>query len=39
MRHWLITCVLAALPGVVLAQMEPGDPIAGQRLAATWCAN
>ena len=36
MRHWLIICVLAALPGVALAQMEPGDPIAGQRLAATW---
>ena len=35
MRHWLITCVLAALPGVALAQMEPGDPIAGQRLATT----
>ena len=39
MRPWLIACVLAALPGAALAQMEPGDPISGQRLAASWCAN
>jgi len=39
MRPWLIACVLVALPGMALAQMEPGDPIAGQRLAANWCAN
>ena len=39
MRHWLMTWVLAALPGAALAQMEPGDRIAGQRLATNWCAN
>jgi mono/diheme cytochrome c family protein len=39
MRLWLIACVLAAVPVPALAQMEPGDPVAGQRLAANWCAN
>ena len=39
MRPWLFALSLAALPGMALAQMEPGDPAAGQRLAATWCAN
>lgn len=39
MRPWLIACVLAALPAAAQAQMEPGDPIAGKRLAEAWCAN
>jgi mono/diheme cytochrome c family protein len=39
MRPWLLALTLAALPGAALAQMEPGDPVAGQRLAASWCAN
>ncbi|MBM3586281.1 MAG: cytochrome c [Alphaproteobacteria bacterium] len=39
MRPRLIACILAALPGMALAQMESGDPFAGQRLAAILCAN
>lgn len=34
--------ILAALMGTALpaaAQVEPGDPAAGRRLAAAWCAN
>jgi hypothetical protein len=29
MRPWLLALTLAALPGAALAQMEPGDPVAG----------
>ena len=39
MRPWLLALSLAVLPGLVLAQIEPGDPGAGKQLAATWCAN
>jgi len=39
MRPWLLALSLAVLPGLALAQMELGDPVAGQRLASTWCAN
>jgi len=30
MRPWLLALILAALPGAALAQMEPGDPVAGK---------
>ncbi|WP_170979334.1 cytochrome c [Roseomonas sp. HF4] len=33
----LVVMMAAALPA--MAQPEPGDPRAGQRLAATWCAS
>ena len=39
MRPWLLALSLAVLPGLALAQIEPGDPGAGKQLAATWCAN
>jgi mono/diheme cytochrome c family protein len=39
MRPWLLALSFAALPGLALAQIEPGDPGAGKQLAATWCAN
>ena len=34
MRPWLLALSFAALPGLALAQIEPGDPGAGKQLAA-----
>ncbi len=39
MRRLAVLMALAAAPMPALAQTEPGDPAAGLRLAATWCAN
>lgn len=39
MRSAALLGVLAVLAAPALAQPEPGDARAGQRLAATWCAN
>ena len=39
MRRLAVLMALAVAPMPVLVQTEPGDPAAGLRLAATWCAN
>jgi mono/diheme cytochrome c family protein len=39
MRSTALLGVLTLLAAPALAQPEPGDARAGQRLAATWCAN
>jgi mono/diheme cytochrome c family protein len=39
MRSAILMGVLAVLAAPALAQLEPGDARAGQRLATTWCAN
>jgi mono/diheme cytochrome c family protein len=39
MRPTALIAVLTLAAAPALAQPEPGDARAGQRLAATWCAN
>lgn len=39
MRRLAILMLFASAAMPALAQTEPGDPAAGLRLAATWCAN
>jgi mono/diheme cytochrome c family protein len=39
MRSAFLPAVLLLLAAPAVAQPEPGDPRAGQRLAVTWCAN
>jgi mono/diheme cytochrome c family protein len=39
MRRTALLGVLIGMAAPALAQPEPGDPRAGQRLAVAWCAN
>lgn len=39
MRLTAAMIALAVTAAPAAAQTEPGDPLAGQRLAETWCAN